>query len=146
MKKIGVSACLLGDNVRYDGSNKKNEKLIKLLEGYEIISICPEVLGGLNVPHLPCERKNNIVINSNNEDVTNSFISGANKALEKIKDCDFVILKTKSPSCGYKKIYDGTFSNKLIDGNGVFTDLCISNNIKVFTEEDLDIIDFELFE
>ena len=141
MKKIGVSACLLGDNVRYDGTNKRNDSLLKILKNCEIVSICPEVLGGLKIPHLPCERKNNIVVNSNNEDVTNIFVTGAKLAFEKIKDCDFVILKTKSPSCGLNKIYDGTFSNKLINGNGLLTDLCIQANIKVFTEEDLNIIE-----
>ena len=140
MKKIAVSACLLGENVRYNGTNKKNDSLINLLNNCEIISICPEMYAGFKIPHVPYEIKDNIVIDKDNNDVTDMFISGASIALEKIKDCDFVVLKTKSPSCGYKKIYDGSFTGTLVDGNGVFTDLCLKNNIKVFTEEDLDII------
>ena len=140
MKKIGVSACLLGHNVRYDGTNKINNELITLIEGNEIIPICPEVLAGLSTPRTPFELVNNRAITIDNKDITNQLLSGSNIALEKVLDCDFVILKTKSPSCGYKKIYDGSFSSKLIEGNGVFTNLLISNKIKVFSEEDFDEI------
>ena len=140
MKKIGVSACLLGHNVRYDGTNKMNNELIKLIEGNEIIPICPEVLAGLSTPRTPFELVNNRAITIDNKDITNQLLSGSNIALEKVLDCDFVILKTKSPSCGYKKIYDGSFSSKLIEGNGIFTNLLISNKIKVFSEEDFDEI------
>ena len=140
MMKIAVSACLLGHNVRYDGSNKQNNELLKLLKNSEVIPICPEVLGGLNIPHLPCEINGNQVINSNKDDVTKYFKSGSLLAYEKIQGCDFVVLKTKSPTCGYRKIYDGSFSSKLIEGNGIFTDLLISNKIKAFSEEDFDEI------
>ena len=144
MMKIGVSACLLGHNVRYDASNKKNDVIIKLLKDSFVVPICPEVAGGFNVPHLPCEIKGDVVLNSNGEDVGKIFISGANLEFEKIKDCDFVILKTKSPSCGYKKIYDGTFSNNLIDGNGIFAKLCIENDIEIYTEDDIKSIQKKL--
>lgn len=140
MMKIAVSACLLGHNVRYDGSNKQNNELLKLLKNSEVIPICPEVLGGLNIPHLPCEINGNQVINSNKDDVTKYFKSGSLLAYEKIQGCDFVILKTKSPSCGYRKIYDGSFSGKLIDGNGIFAQICINNKIKIYTENDIELI------
>ena len=140
MKKIGVSACLLGHNVRYDGTNKINNELIKLIEGNETIPICPEVLAGLSTPRTPFELVNNRAITIDNKDITDKLLLGSNIALEKVLDCDFVILKTKSPSCGYKKIYDGSFSSKLIEGNGIFTNLLISNKIKVFSEEDFDEI------
>ena len=126
--KIGVSACLLGDKVRYDGKDKRNDKLIKLLENHEIIKICPELLSGFPIPHEPIELLNNKAYTKDNKDVTKQLLKGSNKTYTKIKDCDLIILKTKSPSCGYKKIYDGTFSNKLIEGNGIFTQICIDNN------------------
>ena len=138
--KIGVSACLLGHNVRYDATNKKNNELIEILKDVDIISICPEVLGGLSVPHFPCEIKDNVINNSQNEDMTSFFVRGSNLAYNMIKDCDFLILKTKSPSCGYQKIYDGSFSGKLIDGNGLFAKLCIENNIRIYTENDIEQI------
>ena len=138
--KIAVSACLLGRNVRYDGSNKKNNRLLEIIKGQEVIEICPELLSSFDIPHLPLEIKDNRVYTSKNLDVTDKLLSGSNKAYELIKDCDFLVLKTKSPSCGYKKIYDGSFSGKLIDGNGIFTSIALKNNKKVFTEEDLDNI------
>ena len=140
MKKIGVSACLLGHNVRYDGNNQKNEKLLKLLEGHEVIYVCPETFGGLPTPRFPAEIIGDKVININGDDVTSQYNKGAKLSYEKIKDCDFVILKAESPSCGYKKIFDGSFSGKFIDGNGVFVQMCLEHKIKVFTEEDLDIL------
>lgn len=144
MKKIAISACLLGENVRYNNTNKYNKELIELVSKHNIVSICPEVLGGLSIPHNPCEIKENKVIDNNNNDVTSFFNIGANKALELVKDCDYVILKEKSPSCGLHYIYDGTFTNNLIKGNGIFTRLCIKNKIKVFNEEDLELIRNEL--
>ena len=143
MKKIAVSACLLGQNVRYDGTNKKNDKLLEKIKSLEVIPICPEITSGFSIPHPPIEIKNNKVIDKELNDYTDKLIKGSKQCLEKIRGCDFVILKTKSPSCGYKKIYDGDFHGNLVDGNGVFTNICLKNNIKVFTEEDLDIIDFD---
>lgn len=138
--KIGISACLLGHNVRYDGSNKLNNKLLEILKNEELVPICPEQLASFSIPHLPLEIKDNIVYSSDGKDVSNQLLTGCKLAYEQIKNCDFLILKAKSPSCGYKKIYDGTFSGKLIEGNGYFTRLAISNNKKIFNEEDLDLI------
>lgn len=138
--KIGISACLLGKNVRYDGSNKKNDKLLELLKGHELIEICPEFLANFSVPHLPLEIKDNKVYTSDLEDVTDKLLNGSKVAYELIQDCDFLILKSKSPSCGYKKIYDGSFSGLLIDGNGIFTNIALANNKKVFSDEDFDSI------
>ncbi len=136
---IAVSACLVGKNTKYDGSNNYNEKVLNFLKNKEYILICPEVLGGLSIPRLPSEKLNDKIINQNNEDVTNNFILGANKTLDMLKkyDIDLIIVKSNSPSCGYQKIYDGTFSNKLITGNGVFTDLALKNNYKIITEKDI---------
>ena len=138
--KIAISACLLGDNVRYDASNKRNNDIISLLKDHEIIKICPEIQSGLPIPRKQIEIRNNKVYTIDNKDITKQINSGCLETLELIKDCDFVILKSKSPTCGYKKIYDGTFSNTLIDGNGMFTKLCIKNKIKVFDENDIEKI------
>ena len=142
--KIGISACLTGYNVRYNGSNKLNKELLKLLEGHELIVICPEFRAGFSIPHKPLEIKDGQVITSDGKFVTEKLNKGSLLCLEKIKDCDFLILKSKSPSCGYKKIYDGTFSNTLTDGNGIFTQLCINNGLKIYTENDLEEIKKEL--
>jgi len=138
--KIGISACLLGDNVRYDGKNQKSEELLELLKGHELIKICPEVFAGMPIPRIPMEIINNSVVNKAGVDLTNDLKIGITKSLAIIKDCDFFILKNKSPSCGVSLIYDGTFTGKLIQGNGLFTQALLRQNKKVFNNEDLDEI------
>jgi uncharacterized protein YbbK (DUF523 family) len=134
--KIMVSSCLLGDNVKYDGTNNKNDDLIKFLEDYEIIKVCPEVFGGLSIPRIPSEIRNNKVINKEFKDVTNEFILGANKALKIAKENDIkvAILKDGSPSCGSINIYDGTFTHTKINGDGITAKLLKENNITVLNE------------
>lgn len=140
MKNIAVSACLVGKNTKYDGTNNYNQAVIDYLKDKEYILICPEVQGGLPTPRIPSEIVNGKVINKEKEDVTKQFVDGANKALAMLKkhNIDTVILKAKSPSCGYKQIYDGTFSGKIIDGNGVFAELAEQNGIKILTEKDIE--------
>lgn len=137
--KIGVSACLLGRNVKYNGKNNFSSKLVEKLEGNEIVEICPEVLGGLPVPRDPAEIVDGKVMTKNGVSVDSEFRKGAQKALDIIKKegVDLVVLQSRSPSCGKGKIYDGTFSSKLIDGDGIFVRLLEENSIKV-----LDVVDF----
>ena len=132
-----VSACLLGDNVKYDGNNNLNNRLIEFLKDYEVIKVCPEVLGGLSIPRSPSEIKNDKVINKEGIDVTKEFILGAKKTLElaKANDIKIAILKKNSPSCGSNAIYDGTFSHNLVSGDGITAKLLKENNIIVFDEE-----------
>lgn len=139
MKKILVSACLLGEDCRYKGDNCKNEKVIALKKDYEIIAVCPEQMGGLNTPRNPAERVGDRVLSSVGDDVTKQYLSGAEKALKLAKenDVEFCVLKANSPSCGKGRIYDGTFTGNKINGNGVTADLLIKNGFKVLTEEDL---------
>ena len=135
--KIIVSACLLGDNVKYDGTNNKNNELINFLKDYEVIKVCPECLGGLSIPRSPSEIKDDKVISKEGINVTNEFILGANKTLKIAKENNIkiAILKKNSPSCGSGMVYDGTFSHKLIDGDGITAKLLKENNIMVFNED-----------
>ena len=142
--KIAISACLCGKNVRYDGSNKKDERLLKLLEGHELIMICPELEAGFPIPHEPLEIRLGKVFTSSLNDVTDRLLQGSHRCLEQIKGCDLVMLKQKSPSCGNGKIYDGSFSGRLIEGNGIFAKMCIDNGYRVFSEEDYESIRKEL--
>ena len=139
MENILVSACLLGVCCRYDGSAKPNENVIKLKEKYNLIPVCPEVLGGLKIPHPPSEIQNEKVISKNGEDVTKYFICGAEKVLETAfkNNCKKAVLKSKSPSCGTDFVYDGTFCGKLIKGTGVTAKLLLKNNIKLTDENNL---------
>lgn len=136
MKKIIVSACLLGTNCKYNGGNNYNQELIEHLKKFEIIPICPECFGGLSTPRVPSEIIEEKVINKEGMDVTNNYLSGAKKALElaKSNNIKVAILKAKSPSCGEGKIYDGTFTNTLIDGDGITVRMFKDEGIKVYTE------------
>ncbi len=140
--KVGVSACLVGKNTKYDGGNNYNKYVLEYLKDKEVVLICPEVFGGLPTPRIPSEQINDKVINSNNEDVTKQFVDGANEALKRLQqqNVNVVILKERSPSCGYKKIYDGSFSKTIIDGNGVFAKLAIENGFIIYTESDIENI------
>ena len=120
--KIMVSACLLGENCKYNGGNNRNEALITLLSGHTVIPVCPEMLGGLPSPRTPAEIVNGTVMNRNGQSVDEAFRIGAEKALELAirEQPDLIILQPRSPSCGTKQIYDGTFSGTLVPGSGVF--------------------------
>lgn len=143
-----VSACLLGINCRYDGKNRKNHEIVKFLKGKEFIMVCPEELGGLSTPRIPCEIVNNTinenvkVINKNGEDLTENFLKGANKVLDiaKSKGIKKAILKAKSPYCGKGLIYDGSFTAKLVKGDGITAKLLKENKIEIFTENEINKI------
>lgn len=135
MVKILVSSCLLGDNCKYNGKNNYCDIESKL-DGYEIIKFCPEVEGGLCIPRTPAEIINNKVIDKSGKDVTSNFELGATKCLDICikNNITKAILKEKSPSCGVKFIYDGSFNGNLIEGCGITTKLLKDNNIDVVSE------------
>lgn len=120
---IAVSACLLGYNCKYNGGNNLNPKLVKLLQGKKIIPICPEQLGGLSTPRIPSEIMSDgeTVYDKAGHDTTLFFERGkqATYMILEQNNCHQVILKDGSPSCGYKTIYDGTFTGRKIPGEGI---------------------------
>ena len=140
-EKILVSACLLGINCKYDGTNNLNEKVLDYIKDKEVIPICPEILGGLSTPRPPSEIILDKVVNNEQKDVTKEYRKGAEESLKlaKLFKVKKALLKAKSPSCGCGKIYDGTFTKTLIDGDGITTQLFKENNIEVITEIDLDM-------
>lgn len=133
-----VSACLCGENCRYDGKSTLSEKVKKLVDEGKAIMVCPEVEGNLPIPRHPCEIRGNKVLNTQNEDKTKEFVLGAEKVLEHAKKHNIkkAILKEKSPSCGSSFIYDGTFSRKLIEGQGITTKLLREHGIEVISDEE----------
>ncbi len=135
---ILVSACLLGVNCRYDGTGVLTKGMTDALSKHHLIPVCPEQLGGLMTPRTPAERVNDKIMTKTGEDVTENFKRGATEVLKlaKLYDCKLAILKERSPSCGYGKIYDGTFTNTLISGNGLTAELLSQNGIKVIGEHD----------
>lgn len=146
-----VSACLLGKNCKYSGGNNYNEEVKLLCEKEGYFPICPEELGGLPTPREPAEIMQGAgeavlsgdarVLTKSGQDVTDAFLKGAKMALELAAGkSEMAILKARSPSCGLGKIYDGTFSGNLKDGNGVTTALFQQNGIRVITEQEIALV------
>lgn len=146
---IIVSACLAGINCKYNGGNNYNAKVAAMVAKGEAIPVCPEQLGGCPTPRQPCEitggtgagvlDKKAKVVDKEGRDVTCKFIKGAYETLKiaGLAGAKAVILKDRSPSCGFGLIYDGTFSNRVIEGNGVAAELLHRNGIKVISESEL---------
>lgn len=139
-----ISSCLAGISCRYDGESSENQYVIELVRQGKAMPVCPELLGGLPVPRVCCEiiedeRGEQRVVSSEGRDFTREFALGAEKTLEiaRIIGAKKAILKSKSPSCGCGLVYDGTFSGRLIEGNGLTAELLMENGIEVITESDL---------
>lgn len=138
--KIAVSACLLGEPCRYNHKSCPLKAALDLKDYHTLVPVCPEVLGGLTTPRAPSEISNGKVINTLGQDVTSAFEKGAQEALAILQEngCELALLQQRSPSCGCGKIYDGSFSSKLIAGDGVFTKLLKSKGIPVYSSDDLE--------
>lgn len=140
---ILVSACLLGVHCRYDGTGKHMGELDKWKEKHNFIPVCPEQLGGLPTPREASERLGDKVFSKSHKDVTAEFKKGAKETLKLAKyyNVSLAIMKERSPSCGCKIIYDGTFSGKRVEGNGVAVDALLQAGIKVYGESEIEVLD-----
>ena len=138
-KNILVSACLLGETCRYDGKSKPCERVIALKDTYNLIPICPEVMGGLPTPRTPSEICGELVLMKDGRNVTENYNRGAQKALEIAREnaCTVAILKEKSPSCGSGLIHNGLFDGGLIEGDGITAKLLKSQGIRVLGESEI---------
>ena len=141
--KIFVSACLIGENCKYNGGNNYSEAVKKYVEGHEVISMCPEVEGGLPIPRTPAEIVKGVVTNRDGVSVDKEFRAGAEKILDVLLEekVELAILQSRSPSCGIGRIYDGSFTKTLTNGNGIFADLLVKHGIKVIDVEKINNID-----
>ncbi len=140
MEAILVSACLLGTPCRYDGASKPSLAVCALEKRYRIIPICPEVMGGLPTPRTPSEIIGERVMMRDGRDVTENYHRGAREALRLALEngCTVAVLKAKSPSCGRDRVYDGTFTGRLTDGDGICVSLLQKNGIRVLTEVEIE--------
>ncbi len=138
-KNILVSACLLGEPCRYDGKSKPCERVIALKDTYDLIPVCPEVMGGLPTPRTPSEICGALVLMKDGRDVTENYNRGAEKALEIAREhaCTVAILKEKSPSCGSGLIHNGHFDGGLIPGDGITAQLLKGAGIRVLGESEV---------
>ena len=137
--KIAVSACLLGHNCKYSGGSNRSQKVLDYIEGHEVIPVCPEVTGGMPIPRVPVELKDGKAINRDGEDVTEFFLRGVEKTMEKLdgENIDLAILQPRSPSCGCKQIYDGSFTKTLIEGKGMFAQALAATGIPMMDGDDV---------
>jgi len=140
MGKIAVSACLLGENCKYSGGNNRNEAVLEFIKKKEVIPVCPEVAGGLPIPRVPVELVKGVAINREGVNVDKEFHLGVERMLERLaeEDIDLIILQPRSPSCGTKQIYDGTFTGTLVEGQGMFAKALIEKGYKVVEPDELD--------
>jgi len=136
---IIVSACLAGVECAYDGKARTCEAVVDLVKQGKALPVCAEQLGGMPTPRIPAERSNSNVLNRNGTNVTDCFNKGAEEVLKLVKlvGCNEAILKSKSPSCGCGNIYDGSFSGRLIEGDGVTAELLKGHGVNVINESEL---------
>ena len=137
--KIMVSACLAGENCKYNGGSNRNERILKLMADNEVITVCPEQMGGLPTPRVPSEIRDGKVTTRDGRIVDDEFRIGAAKCLKIAihEQPDLIVLQSRSPSCGVKQRYDGTFTGTLVEGAGVTAKLLMENGFRVIDVEDL---------
>ena len=137
--KIMVSACLAGENCKYNGGNNRNGKVLRLMDANEVLTVCPEQMGGLPTPRVPSEIRDGVVTAKDGRNVDAQFRAGAAKCLEiaKKEQPDLIVLQSRSPSCGVKQRYDGTFTGTLVNGAGVTAQLLMDNGFRCVDVEDL---------
>ena len=138
--KILVSACLLGENCKYNGGNNYDPRVAVLCEGRELIPVCPEILAGLGTPRIPIEILDGKVIRRDGQVVDGAIRTAVAQLLEQIKneDIECAVLKARSPTCGVRQVYDGTFSGKLVDGAGVLAKALKDAGYIVLDNEELE--------
>ena len=140
MKKIIVSACLLGENCKYNGGNNLDPKVEAFCRGREVIPVCPEVLAGLGIPRITIEIKDGIVTRKDGVVVDESIRKAVAEILEQMEEEEIqcAVLKARSPTCGVHQIYDGSFTGTLIDGAGVLAQALKDAGYTVIDNEELE--------
>ncbi len=137
-EKVLISACLIGENCRYDGKSKTNKEILQLAKYYDLIPICPEMSGGLKTPRSPSEIQGDKVVSKNGRDVTDNYQDGAYWAYSicTLYHVKLAILKEKSPSCGVHYVHNGKFDGGLVEGMGITTKKLVSAGVKVINEDE----------
>ena len=143
-----VSSCLLGQNCKYNGGNNRCQEVVDFCAEKKYITVCPESAAKLPCPRPPAERIGERIVSAEGQDMTDAFRKGAQLSYGTCttlaglsgEDLEGAILKANSPSCGCGRIYDGTFSRTLTEGNGVFTEMLLDAGIPVITENDTETI------
>lgn len=137
--KVLVSACLLGRNCKYNGGNNRDENVIAFLRDKEVVAVCPEAMAGLGIPRTPMEIVNGKLMNKDGVEVDQAVRAAIDAIVARLKKepVELAILKSRSPTCGVKQVYDGTFTGTLINGAGVLTQALRELGISTLDAEDL---------
>ena len=139
MTKILVSGCLLGENCKYNGGNNYNPRIVEFLKDKEVISVCPEIMAGMGCPRNPIEIVDGVLTDCHGKNVDSLIRKSVMEIMERIRDEEIqcAVLQSRSPTCGDKQVYDGTFSVKLIPGSGVFAKSLMDAGYRVIDGEDI---------
>ena len=139
MTKVLVSGCLLGENCKYNGGNNYNPRVVEFLKDKEVISICPEMMAGMGCPRNPIEIVDGVLTDCHGKNVDSLIRKSVMEIMERIRDEEIqcAILQSRSPTCGVKQVYDGTFSGKLIPGSGIFAKSLMDTGYLVIDGEDI---------
>ena len=134
-----VSACLVGRNCKYNGGNNYDPKVVEFLKGKEVVEYCPEVEAGFGIPRVPMEIVEDVLTNRDGIVLDEAMRRTVQQAVEKFRemDIDCAVLKSRSPTCGVRQVYDGSFSGKLVSGQGIFARALMEAGIRVIDAEEL---------
>ena len=137
--KILVSACLLGENCKYNGGNNYSPAVAEFVKDKEVLPVCPEMMAGMGCPRTPIEIVDGVLMDRNGNSVDAAMRKAVEEALESIRkeDIQCAILQSRSPTCGVNQIYDGSFSGKRISGSGVFAQALKDAGYQTIDVEDL---------
>jgi len=135
--KILVSACLLGRRCRYDGGDNFSEAVSNFCRGHEIVPLCPEIASGAGCPRPPVEIRDGRVVTEDGKDRTEMYRAGVMKVLSEAEGAELAILKARSPTCGVREIYDGTFSHRRVKGRGLLAAALAEKGVPLLDEEDV---------
>ena len=137
-QKILVSACLLGENCKYNGRNNFAPAVVEYVKGREVLTICPEMMAGMGCPRTPIEIVNGVLMDRNGNNVDEAMRKAVDQAMKLVRqeNIQCAILQSRSPTCGVNQVYDGTFSGKLITGSGIFAQVLKDAGYQVMDAED----------
>ena len=138
-KKVLVSACLLGENCKYNGGNNFSPAVVEFVKDKEVVPVCPEIMAGMGCPRTPIEIVNGVLMDRNGNNVDDAMRKAVELAMDWIRreDIHCAILQPRSPTCGVHQVYDGTFSGTLREGSGVFAQALKDAGYRVLDAEDI---------
>ena len=137
--KVLVSACLLGENCKYNGGNNYSSAVAEFVRGKEILPICPEMLAGMGCPRTPIEIVDGVLMDRDGRNVDAAMRAAVEMAMKQIssEEIQCAVLQSRSPTCGVNQVYDGSFTGKLISGTGIFAQALKEAGYRVIDAEDV---------